>query len=143
MHIILYLFLTLALLQAQSIDTLIKLSLKKHPSLQTIEYRLSLMDERIAISQNLSNPELSFTLNDMQFGDFLSRDLEPMQYQAINFKQKFPWFGKLDARKTYIQSQRSLILDSYETAKVKLAEEIRMTAYTLKELSERIKILKK
>ena len=141
MHIILYLFLTLAIVQAQSIDSLIKQSLKKHPSLQTIEYRLSLMDERIAMSQNLSNPELSFTINDMQFGDFFSRDLEPMQYQAINFKQKFPWFGKLDARKTYIQTQRSLILDSYETAKVKLAEEIRMTAYTLKELQERIKIL--
>lgn len=99
------------------------------------------MDERIAISENLSNPELSFTINDMPFGDFFSRDLEPMQYQAVNFKQKFPWFGKLDARKTYIKTQRSLILDSYESAKVKLAEEIRMTAYTLKELEERSKIL--
>ena len=143
MHIILYLFLALAILPAQSIDNLIKQSLNKHPSLKTIEYRLSLMDERIAISQNLSNPELSFTINDMQFGDFFSRDLEPMQYQAINFKQKFPWFGKLDARKTYIQTQKTLILDSYENAKVKLAEEIRMTAYTLKELEERIKILNK
>ena len=87
MHIILYLFLGLAILQAQSIDHLIKQSLKKHPSLQTIEHRLSLMDERIAISQNLSNPELSFTINDMQFGDFFSRDIEHMQFQAINFKQ--------------------------------------------------------
>lgn len=141
MHIILYILLTLSIVQAQSIEQLIKQSLRKHPSLQTIEYRLSLMDERIAISQNLSNPELSFSINDIQFGDFYSRDLEPMQYQAINFKQKFPWFGKLDARKTYMQTQRSFILNSYESAKVKLAEEIRMTAYTLKELEERIKIL--
>ncbi len=143
MRIILFALVTVGFLQAQSIQQLITQSLKKHPSLQTIEHRLSLMDERIAISQNFSNPDLSFTINDMHFGDLTSRDLEPMQYQSVNFKQKFPWFGKLDARKTYTQAQRSVILDSYDAAKVKLAEEIRMTAYTMKELEERIHILNK
>lgn len=143
MHIILTLVFTMAIIQAQSIEYIIKQSLKKHSSLKTIELRLSLMDERIAISQNLSNPELSFSINDMQFGDFFSRDLEPMQYQAVNFKQKFPWFGKLEARKTYLNAQKEVIFESYESAKVKLAEEIRMTAYTLKEIVERIKILDK
>ncbi len=141
MRILLSILFTLSMLQAQSIHQLIQRSLDKHPSLQTIEHRLSLMDERIAISQNFSNPDLSFTINDMHFGDLTSRDLEPMQYQSINFKQKFPWFGKLDARKTYTEAQRSVILDSYDAAKVKLAEEIRMTAYTMKELEERIAIL--
>ncbi len=143
MRIILLVLVTVGFLQAQSIQQLITQSLKKHPSLQTIEHRLSLMDERIAISQNFSNPDLSFTINDMHFGDLSSRDLEPMQYQSVNFKQKFPWFGKLDARKTYTLAQRSVILDSYDAAKVKLAEEIRMTAYTMKELEERIHILNK
>ena len=143
MRMILFTLLTAVFLQAQSIQQLITQSLKKHPSLQTIEHRLSLMDERIAISQNFSNPDLSFTVNDMQFGDLSSRDLEPMQYQSVNFKQKFPWFGKLDARKAYTEAQRSVILNSYDAAKVKLAEEIRMTAYTMKELEERISILNK
>jgi outer membrane protein TolC len=143
MRIILFTLLSIGLLQAQSIKQLIARSLDNHPSLQTIEHRLSLMDERIAISQNFSNPDLSFTINDMQFGDLSSRDLEPMQYQSVNFKQKFPWFGKLDARKTYTEAQRSIILDSYDAAKVKLAEEIRMTAYTMKELEERIRIINK
>lgn len=141
MRMLLFILVTVSLLQAQSIQQLITQSLKKHPSLQTIEHRLSLMDERVAISQNFSNPDLSFTINDMQFGDLTSRDLEPMQYQSVNFKQKFPWFGKLDAHKTYTLAQRSVILDSYDAAKVKLAEEIRMTAYTMKELEERIHIL--
>lgn len=141
MRMLLFALVTVSLLQAQSIQQLITQSLKKHPSLQTIEHRLSLMDERVAISQHFSNPDLSFTINDMQFGDLTSRDLEPMQYQSVNFKQKFPWFGKLDARKTYTLAQRSVILDSYDAAKVKLAEEIRMTAYTMKELEERIHIL--
>ncbi len=58
MHIILYLFLTLSILQAQSIDNLIKQSLKKHPSLHAIEHRLSAMNERIEASQNFSNPDI-------------------------------------------------------------------------------------
>ena len=143
MRIILLTALTLCIVQAQSIDQLIYTALTKHPSLQTIEHRISAMDEKISLSQNFANPDVSLTINDMQFGDPFSRDLEPMQYQAINFKQKFPWFGKLDARKSYTQAQKNVILDSYDAAKVKLAEEIRMTAYTIKEIEVRIDIVQK
>jgi outer membrane protein TolC len=131
----------LDLLQAQNIQQLINRSIKSHPSLKTIQHRLSAMDEYIAESQKLSNPDLSLTINDIQFDHPSDRSLEPMQYHAINFKQKFPWFGKLDARKTFTQAQKSVMLDSYEAAKLKLSEEIRMTAYTIKELEARIHIL--
>ena len=143
MRIILITALTLCIVQAQSIDHLIHTALEKHPSLQTIEHRISAMDEKISLSQNFENPDLSLTINDMQFGDPFSRDLEPMQYQAVQFKQKFPWFGKLDARKSYTQAQKDVILDSLDAAKVKLAEEIRMTAYTIKEIEVRIGIVQK
>ncbi len=116
-------------------------SIKRHPSLQTIQHRLSAMDERIEESQNFSNPDLSFTINDIQFEDPSDRGLEPMQFNAVNFKQKFPWFGKLDARKTFTKAQKNLIVDSYEVAKITLAKEIRMISYTLKELEERIRIV--
>ena len=128
-------------IEAQSITQLINQSIKNHPSLQSIQHRLSAMDERIEKSQNLSNPDLSIAINDIQFDDPTNRGLEPMQYNAINVKQKFPWFGKLDARKTFTQAQKSVMLDSYETAKIALVEEIRMTAYTMKELEERIRII--
>ncbi len=143
MRLILIALLAFTSMQAQSIQQLINTALQKHPSLQAIEHRISAMDEKISLSQNFSNPDVSLTINDMQFGDFTSRDLEPMQFQAINFKQKFPWFGKLDARKSYTQAQKTVILDSYDAAKVKLAEEIRMTAYTIKEIEARIGIVKK
>jgi len=141
MRIVLFTLLFVGLLQAQSIHQLIDRSIKKHPSLQTIQYRLSAMDERIEGSQNFSNPDLSLTVNDIQFDHPSDRGLEPMQYNAINFKQQFPWFGKLDARKTFTQAQKRVMLDSYESAKITLAEEIRMTAYTMKELEERIRIV--
>lgn len=128
-------------LHAQNIQQLIDIALKKHPSLKTIEHRLSAMDEKISLSQNFSNPDISLTINDIQFSDPWSRDLEPMQYQAVNFKQKFPWFGKLDARKKYTEAQKNVLFDSYESAKLALAKEIRVTAYTIKELELRIKIV--
>jgi outer membrane protein TolC len=132
---------TIGLLQAQSIDNLISHAIKKHPSLHAIEHRLSQMDTQIQISQDFANPNLSLTINDIQFGDPLSRDLEPMQYQAINVQQTFPWLGKLKAKKTFTQSQKNVVLDSYEVAKVTLAKEIRLASYTFKELKERMAIL--
>jgi len=130
-------------LQAQNINQLIEQSIEKHPSLQSIKYRISAMSERIGASQNFSNPDISFTINNIHFDDISNRSIEPMQYEAINFKQKIPWFGKLDARKNYTLAKKNVIMDSYDTAKVKLAEEIRMTAYTVKELEERIAIVNK
>lgn len=141
MRILLLTLLSMGVVHAQSIQQLIHKAIEEHPSLQTIEHRLSAMDEKIAVSQNFSNPDISLTINDIQFSDPWSRDLEPMQYQAVNFKQKFPWFGKLDARKRYTEAQKTVILDSYDAAKVKLAEEIRMTAYTIKEIEARIAIV--
>ncbi|NOR56642.1 MAG: hypothetical protein GQ531_10620 [Sulfurovum sp.] len=129
-------------LHAQSIQTLITQSLQKHPSLNTIKYRLSAMDERIASSRNWSNPELILNVNDIQFPDISDRSLEPMQYQAINYKQRFPWFGKIDAKETYLRAQKDVILHSYDIAKVKLAEEIRVTSYTILEIKERLRIVK-
>ena len=141
MHFIFYFLLSVGVAHAQSIHQLIDLSIKNHPSLQTIEHRLSGMDDKIEKSQNFSNPDLSFTINDIQFDDPTDRGLEPMQYNAINIKQKFPWFGKLDARKTYTLAQKSVMMDSYEAAKTVLVESIRITAYTIKELEERIRII--
>ena len=143
MRIILCTLLVLGLVQAQSINQLIHQSIQSHPSLQAIQHRLSAMDERIEESQNFSNPDISLTVNDIQFDNPTDRTLEPMQYNAINFKQKFPWFGKLDARKIFTTAQRNVISDSYEAAKVTLAAEIRMTAYTVKELEARIRIIQR
>jgi len=129
------------MLQAESINQLIDYSLKKHPSLQAIQHRLSAMDERIAKSRNWANPELALNVNDIRFDDPSNRGLEPMQYQAINYKQRFPWFGKIDARESFTRAQKSVISDSYDISKVKLAEEIRSTSYTILEIKERIRIV--
>jgi len=141
MRIVISILFTLSILQAQSINQLIEQSLQKHHSLKTIQHRLSAMDERIEKSQNFSNPDLSLTINDIQLKKPLDRSLEPMQYNAINVTQKFPWFGKRDAQETFAKAQKSVIFHTLKAAQVKLAQKIRTTAYTIKEFEERIKIL--
>lgn len=141
MRILLLLCYSLLSLHAQSIDSLIKQSFHKHPTLSAIQHRLSAMDERIKSSRNWSNPEVMLNVNDIRFDDPTNRSLEPMQYQAVNYKQRFPWFGKMDAKETYVRAQKDVILHSYDMAKVKLAEEIRVTAYTILEIKERIGIV--
>lgn len=143
MRTLLLVLLMTSVMQAQNIQQLVNKSIAQHPSLKTIKHRLLAMDEKISLSQNFTNPDISLTINDIQFGDPFSRDIEPMQFQSINFKQKFPWFGKLDARKTYTQAQKSVLFDSYDIAKVNLAKEVRMTAYTIKEIETRIDIVQK
>jgi outer membrane protein TolC len=98
MRIVLTTLLLVSFIEAQSIKSLIQESLKKHSSLQTIKHRLSAMDEEIAKSRKGQNPDLSVSINNIQFGDISNRSLEPMQYEALNVAQKFPWFGKIDAR---------------------------------------------
>jgi len=143
MRAILFILLTAMVLHAQSINQLIKHATKKHHSLQSIKHKLSSMDEHIAKTQKWENPNLSLTINDIQFRKPLSRDEERMQYQAINFKQKFPWFGKLAARKTLAQENKHVVLHSLEAAQVQLGYKIRMTAYTIKEIEARKHILHK
>ncbi len=143
MRILFLVLVTMLTLNAQNIEQLIQQAIKVHPSLASIKHKLSAMDEKIALSQNFANPDVSFTVNDIQLDDPFSRDLEPMQFEALNFKQKFPWFGKLDAKENYVQAQKNVILNSYDAAKVKLAENIRMTVYTIKEIEVRIAIVNK
>ena len=143
MRILLASLLIITLMPAKSIDRLIEESLKEHPSLQIIKHRLTAMDEEILKSRKWQNPDLSLSINDIQFSDLSNRSIEPMQYEAFNVAQKFPWFGKLDAREAVAQARKHVLLESYDAAKVALALQIRTTAYTIKELESRIVILKK
>jgi outer membrane protein TolC len=129
------------MLYGDSIKHLIDHALRSHPSLKSIEHRLSAMDDKIARSKNWSNPEMILNLNDIHFDDLSNRGLEPMQYQAVQFKQRFPWFGKTEARERFTRAQKNVVFDSYEAARVKLSEAVRTTAYTILEIKERLRIV--
>ncbi len=137
----LLLLLTAAALFGATTEALVKRALAAHPSLQAIEKRLSAFDDYESASRNFYDPQLSLTLNDIQFDDPFDRSLEPMQYSAVNLTQKFPWFGKRDARTRDVGAKKRVVFASLEAARVKLAEAVRKTAYTIDELTQRLQVL--
>ena len=143
MRLIIILLMNMMFLEAQNIKSLINYSLKKHHSLKTIEYKLSSIDEHIEKASLWKNPKANFGINDVQFRKPFSRSEERMQNQSFAFEQSLPWFEKLDAQKNLQEKKKKIVFYSLQEAKVALAYNIRSTAYTIKELEERIKIVKK
>jgi outer membrane protein, heavy metal efflux system len=128
-------------LHAETVDTLIDKALAHHDSLKTIERRLEALDAMADKSRLFADPELSLSVNDIQFDDPLDRSLEPMQFTAVNVKQKFPWFGKRDAATGKVEAQKALLFASLEAAQAELAMRIRRSVYTVSEYTRRLALL--
>ena len=128
-------------LLAVPLETLIENAKKNHISLKTIEQRVSAIDNEMAISQNFADPLLSISMSDIQFDDITDRTLEPMQYTAVNFQQKIPYYGKRDARAKKIQAKKELALLSIDEMKVKLVKAIKITAYSIWQIEQELKII--
>ena len=124
-----------------SLDTLIENAKNNHYSLKSIEQRVSAIDEDIDISQNFADPLISLSLNDIQFNDVADRSREPMQATVVNLQQKIPYFGKRDAKKSKLDAQKEVLELSVEEMKVKLVKAIKITAYSIWQIEEELKII--
>ena len=140
MRLLLLMFLPF-LLGAVTLETIIENALASHKSLESIQERLYAEDYKISSTRNFANPEVSFAINDIQFDDVTDRAREPMQTTSINLKQKFPSFGKRDAATKRSRAQKKQIAATLEEAKVRLVEEIKVTAYSIWEVDEELKII--
>ena len=127
-------------LHAQTLDALISSSLENHGSLKSIKERLEALENEKAISRNFSDPEVSFTINDIQFSSPTNRTLEPMQFSSLNIKQKIPYFGKRDAQTQMIESKKRLLSMDLEDLKTELAKEIKIIAYDIWETEQELHI---
>ena len=137
----LLLWLTIAtFLQAQTLDVLISSSLENHGSLKSIKKRLEAIENEKEISRNFSDPEISLSIDDIQFANPTNRRLEPMQFSSINIKQQIPYFGKRDAQTQMVESQKRLLNMNLEDLKNELAKEIKITAYSIWETKQELHI---
>lgn len=139
MKAFIFLFLPL-LLSATSLATLIESAKANHTSLEAIEKRLSAVDDEYVVSRNFADPELSLSMSDIQLSDFSNRSIEPMQYIAINIKQKIPYFGKRDAASKKVDAKKQKVSLALEDAKVKLISSIKLTAYSIWQREQELKI---
>ncbi len=134
------LFLLPLYLSATTLDSIIAKALSSHTSLEVIQERINAEDYQISASRNFYNPEISFGLNDIQFDDVTDRGREPMQTASVNIKQKFPSFGKRDAQTEKNRALKQQLGSNMEALKVKLTEEIKITAYKIWEVNQELNI---
>lgn len=130
-----------ALLQGDTLDNILEYSLNNHGSLKSIQERLSAIENEKSRSRNFSNPDISFTVSDIQFDNPSDRTLEPMQFSAVNIKQKIPYFGKRDALTQKVESKKRFLDMSLQDLKSELAKEIKLTAYSLWDVQKRLTVL--
>ena len=137
-------FLSLALpvwLLAVPLETLIENAKNNHISLKTIEQRVSALDDDLDISQNFADPLLSLSVSDIQFNSLTDRSREPMQATSVSLQQKIPYFGKRDALSQKITAKKRVLELSIDEMKVKLTKAIKITAYSIWQIEEELKII--
>ncbi|WP_345992573.1 TolC family protein [Sulfurimonas sp. HSL-1716] len=131
----------MSLLQGDTLEGIIEYSLNHHGSLKSIQERLSAVENEKNRARNFSNPDISFTVSDIQFDNPSDRTLEPMQFSAVNIKQKIPYFGKRDAQEQKVDSKKRFLDMSLENLRSELKKEIRITAYSLWDVQKQLGIL--
>jgi len=128
-------------LLAVPLSTLIENAKNNHTSLKTIEQRVSAIDDAIDISQNFADPLVSLSVSDIQFNDVTERTREPMQATSLTLQQKVPYFGKRDALTQKITAKKRVLESSIDEMKVKLVKAIKITAYSIWQIEEDLKIV--
>jgi len=130
-------------LDATSLDSLIEEALSNHPSLQVIQERIASTDKGILLSRKFSNPKLALSVNDIQLNDISNRSIERMQASVITLEQKFPYFGKRDAKEENARAMKEVQELKFEDAKALLVSKIKQSAYRAWELKTLYKIIYK
>ncbi|MCF6340655.1 MAG: TolC family protein [Sulfurimonas sp.] len=127
-------------INASSLELLIENAKASHLSLTAIEHKLNSVDDEYEITKNFSNPVLSLSISDIQLGDISNRSIEPMQFTALNFKQKIPYFGKRYANGKKVLAKKYKVYMTLQEAKVTLVREIKLSAYAIWEVEQQLKI---
>ena len=122
------------------LESLIEHAKNNHTSLKSIEQRVSAIDNDYEVSRNFADPIVSLTMSDIQLDDISNRSIEPMQYTAINLTQKIPYFGKRDALGNKIKAKKEKVTLGIDAMKVKIVREIKITAYSIWEKEQELKI---
>ena len=126
---------------AVPLEILIENAKNNHSSLKTIEQRVSALDDDLDISQNFADPLLSLSVSDIQFNSVTDRSREPMQATSVSLQQKIPYFGKRDALSQKITAKKRVLELSIDEMKVKLTKAIKITAYSIWQIEEELKII--
>ena len=121
-------------LYAITLDEVILKALENNPSLESINHRISANESDIDLSNQFSNPVLSYAQNTLD-------EKEKMSRKTLTIQQKIPYYGKRDASKDVALAEDEVLVEKLNKAKVNLINEIKNQAYTIWKLQELYKVI--
>ena len=129
--ILLCLFFSICLLNAVTIDELVKNTNENNYDLRSLEKSIQIADSQIQLSKKWQNPVLSLGLVDLWLNDLNTRDKEAMQATSIGITQIIPTAGKLDIKEKIAQKDKNIQVINLEDKKLELETKIYEYAYNL------------
>ncbi|QOY54779.1 TolC family protein [Candidatus Sulfurimonas marisnigri] len=133
-NIFLTIFVLASSLYGLTLDEIITRALDKNPSLESIIHRIEVNDSIIDISNQFSNPTLSYAQNTLD-------DAQAMSQKILTLQQKLPFYGKRENLKKISLAEKEVLTTSLEQAKVNLVNKIKNQVYTIWELENLYKII--
>ncbi len=121
-------------LYAVTLDELIQRALDENPTLESLSFRIAANKSNIDLSNQFSNPNISYTQNTID-------DAQAMSRKTVTLQQKLPYFGKRDSLKEVAIAQEGVLTENLEQAKVTLVNAIKNQAYTIWERERLYKII--
>ena len=117
-----------------TLDEVIINALETNPSLASISHRISANESNINVSNQFTNPDISYSQNTIDENQAMSR-------RTVTVKQKLPYFGKRESLQNMAQKQENFLQESLEKARVTLVYSIKTQAYRVWELERLYKII--
>ncbi len=125
-------------INAQSVDSLINEAVVNNPKLKSLEYKIKASEYRSESVNNLPPPNLSVEFSQVPINeyDILNKSIS----NNLALSQMFPIGGKLNAM-AEVENKNTLVEgDNYNTYKVNLIAQVKMSYYTLWLIDRKLEI---
>lgn len=137
MYIILIILGLLYTTYAQSLESLIDLSLKQNPMIKSFNYQIKSMQNKAESVNYLPDPTFQTT--------YFAEEIitaNGAQTAQFSFMQHFPWFGTIGIKSAIIDKNSASYREKKHLFKLNLITNIKLNYYTLASVQEKAKIFK-
>jgi len=134
-------FLSINLLYAQPVDSLVVEALKNNPQLKSLQFKITASEKRAESINTLPAPNFS-----LEFSQVPTNSFDVLNQSISNnfaLSQMFPLGGKLNAMAEVERKNTLVEGNNYDVYKINLTAQIKMSYYTLWLFDRKIEVQKK
>ncbi len=124
------------------LDELVATALAENPELKAAKERWLLFEKKIVPAGSLTDPSLSFTLNNYPVDTFAGNEF-PMTGNVLRLSQSFPFPGKLSAKEEAAEQQALWFKGVWEDGKLQLAGLVKEAYFSVYYFSKAVEITEK